>query len=77
MKKDKPNNKINEMLLPGWNERQSDLVTNAQRMHEDLLARGHALDASIIENADFDHLVGKPVYDYKGNEIGIKYEPKR
>lgn len=66
--------RMNPKLIPGWNERQNDFETNADRQadRDELLKVRPVLDANSMENDDYDNLEQVPVYDYNDQVIGYR-----
>ena len=78
-KREKETLRIKQELVPGWNERQQDIETNAMRQAErDELLRIHpTLDCNSMTDEDFDNLAEEPVHDYLDRVIGYKSVVKR
>ena len=71
-KREKETLHIKQELVPGWNERQQDIETNAERIAWNEEKNGPSFDANSMTDEDFDNMVDVPVYDQYERIIGYK-----
>ena len=73
-KREKETLRINEQFMPGWNESQSDIVTNAMRQarRDEVLLTNPTQDANSMTDEDFENMVCSPVMDKYQRVIGYK-----